>query len=187
MSRVFQNAAHVMVKRVVTWNTVIGDFLGSRESSVTRTNKVWFLKNSDSAWGFVAVSENVLNLSCHCFVLAMFSSFWRPSFVKSSRTKPAGIFLPISCSAFVVLGVSGLLIFPRDCLPSPADCSGAWHSSAPSLRFFFFFFFRLFFPCCSWVSKGVDLFFARISSGPFHILPSSIYHLPVLSSTSLWT
>ena len=67
MSRVFQNAAHVMVKKVVTWNTVIGDFLGSRESSVTRTSKVWFLKNSDSAWGFVAVSENVLNLSLFCF------------------------------------------------------------------------------------------------------------------------
>ena len=30
MSRLFQNAAHVMVKKVVTWNTVIGDFLGSR-------------------------------------------------------------------------------------------------------------------------------------------------------------
>ena len=59
-----------MVKKVVTWNTAIGDFLGSRESSGTRTIKVWVLKNSDSAWVFVAVSENILNLSSHCFVLA---------------------------------------------------------------------------------------------------------------------
>lgn len=56
-----------------------------------------------------------------------------------------------------------------------ADSSLAWLS--PSDFFFF--------PWCSRASKGIDPLSALMFSGPFNPLPSSIYHLPIMSPKSV--
>lgn len=57
-----------------------------------------------------------------------------------------------------------------------ADSSLAWLSPSH---------FSFFFPWCSRASKGIDPLSALMFSGPFNPLPSSIYHLPIMSPKSL--